>query len=239
MAAPLLLLPGLICDARIFAGQLARFDAQAIDGFGVRSSLRAMAEHVLTVAPPRMSLLGHSMGARVALEVFRAAPERVERLALVSTGTHTTRAGEAEKRFALRDLGRADGARALVDRWLPPMVAANRAKDDVLMSALHRMCVEVGVDAFEAQIRALLERPEVESLLPLVDCPVLVAVGSLDAWSPPAQHEAIAAALPHALYRVVEGAGHMLPAEAPGALNAAIAEWLALPAHTSAGRSPG
>ena len=230
MAAPLVLLPGLICDARIFAGQLAYFDAQAIDGFGARSTLRAMAEHVLAAAPPRMSLLGHSMGARVALEVFRAAPERVERIALVSTGTHPTRPGEAEKRFALRDLGRTKGAEALVDQWLPPMVAPERLKDEILMSGLRRMCVEAGVDAFEAQIRALLDRPEVESLLPGLDRPTLVAVGSLDIWSPPLQHEAIAAAVPDAIYRVVEGAGHMLPAEAPEALNAAIAEWLARPA---------
>lgn len=235
VAAPLVLLPGLICDSRIFARQVARFDAQAIDGFGARSSLGVMAEHVLAVAPPRMSLLGHSMGARVALEVFRAAPERVERLALVSTGVHTVRPGEAEKRFALRDLGREKGAEALVDQWLPPMVAPERAGDVALMHALRTMCVEAGVDAFEAQVGALLDRPEVETLLPRFDGPALVAVGSLDVWSPPAQHEAIAAALPDALYRIVEGAGHMLPAEAPEALNEAIGEWLAL---SIAGRIP-
>jgi pimeloyl-ACP methyl ester carboxylesterase len=88
------------------------------------------------------------------------------------------------------------------------------------------MCVEAGLASYEAQIAALLGRPEVESLLPRIDCPVLVAGGTLDVWSPPAQHQAMAALMPHADLRIIEGAGHMLPVEAPEALNEAIADWL-------------
>lgn len=228
MSAPLVLLPGLICDARIFAAQVRCFGGQAIDGFGKRSSFAEMAQFVLQNAPDRMSLLGHSMGARVALEIFRTAPDRIERLGLVSTGVHSVREGEAEKRFALRDLGRAEGPEALVDNWLPPMVAPHRVADTAFMESLRQMCVSAGVEAYAAQVAALLDRPEVESLLPEIDRPALVAVGALDAWSPPAQHRAIAAALPNALLRVVDSSGHMLPAEAPEALNAAIGEWLAM-----------
>lgn len=231
MSAPLVLLPGLICDARIFASQTRRFDAMAVDGFGPRDSLAAMARHVLETAPPRMSLLGHSMGGRVALEVFRLAPERIDRLALLDTGVHAAGPGEAAKRHALRDLGRAQGAAALVEAWLPPMVAPARHSDEALMRSLRQMCVEAGVDTFAAQIQALIDRPDAESLLPLIRCPVLVAVGGLDSWSPPLQHQAIAAKLAHPIYCEVEGSGHMLPAEAPEQLNAAIAAWLNRPAQ--------
>jgi pimeloyl-ACP methyl ester carboxylesterase len=228
--APLVLLPGLLCDSRVFAGQLARFpDAIAIDGFGRRNSLESMARHVLKTVPGAMSLLGHSMGGRVALEVFRLAPERVERLALLSTGIHLPQPGEAAKRQVLLDLADAEGAAALVDRWLPPMVAPARLGDDRLMAPLRTMCIEAGVGAFAAQIAALLGRPALESLMPLINCPTLVAVGSEDAWSPPAQHRAIAASIADAHLIIVEGSGHMLPAEAPDALNAAIADWLSLP----------
>lgn len=228
MAAPLVLLPGLICDQRIFSSQLETFNAFAVNGFGLHSSIPEMASYVLRNAPARMSLLGHSMGARVALEVYRSAPERVERLALISTGVHSVRPGEAENRFALRDVGRRDGAAALVDRWLPPMVSAVGRADQALMQRLWQMCTEAGMDAFEAQITALLNRPEVESLLPTINIPTLVAVGELDIWSPPAQHQAIATAIPHAILRIISGAGHMLPAEAPEALNKIISEWLLL-----------
>lgn len=225
--ATLTLLPGLMCDARIFSPQCARFgEAVALDGFGCRNSIRAMAQHVIEVGPERMALLGHSMGARVALEVYRRAPERVDRLALVSTGVHPRREGEAEKRYALRDIGRNEGVLALVDLWLPPMVAASRVSDADLMTPLRKMAVDQGVEVFAAQIEALLDRPEVESLLPQIACPVLVAVGEEDRWSPPAQHKAIVASTPGARLRIIEQAGHMLPVEAPVALNTAIAEWL-------------
>ncbi len=227
MPAPLMLLPGLICDARIFAAQVIQFDATAVDGFGTQSSLTKMARHVLNIGPSRFSLLGHSMGGRVALEVLRMAPDRVEVLALLSTGIHPARAGEAEKRFRLRDIGRSHGPGALVEQWLPPMVAPHRHGDTELMQSMREMCINAGVDAFEAQITALLARPDAEPLLARIECPVLIAVGSMDVWSPPAQHAAMAAAIPNAKFVIIEGAGHMLPAEAPQALNEAICEWLA------------
>ena len=90
----LLFLPGLICDSRTFAPQLAEFaDARAIDGYGLRDSLAGMASYVLASAPDRFDLFGHSMGGRIALEVLRQAPDRVRRLALVSTGVHGVQPG--------------------------------------------------------------------------------------------------------------------------------------------------
>lgn len=228
----LMLLPGLICDASIYAPQSAAFpDSKAVDGYGLRDSLEDMAQHVLDMAPESFDLFGHSMGGRVALEVVRLAPQRVRRLALVSTGTNALQAGEVRKRFDLRRIGREQGMEALVDAWLPPMVAeANRGKPEI-MNPLRAMCLCAGLKTFEAQIDALIARNEAESLLPTITCPTLVMTGSEDSWSPPAQHEAMAAALPNSELVIVEGAGHMIQREAPDAVNDAIARWLARPAN--------
>jgi pimeloyl-ACP methyl ester carboxylesterase len=91
------------------------------------------------------------------------------------------------------------------------------------------MCIEAGLATYEAHIKALLDRPEVESLLPHISCPTLIMTGSEDAWSPPDQHRQIAQAVPHSVLRIAEGAGHMLPVENAAALNGAIAEWLSQP----------
>lgn len=225
--AQLLFLPGLMCDARIFAGQLSYFpEAAAVDGFGALSSITDMARMALDAVPGRLSLVGHSMGARVAVEVYRLAPERIERIALLSTGVHPLRPGEPADRHELCELGRAEGVDALIDRWLPPMVAAFRERDQTLMEPLRTMCRDVGVSAFCAQVEALLDRPDTKSVLPTISCPTLVAVGAKDRWSPPFQHEEIAACVPGARLHVIAGAGHMLPAEAPDQLNAVLAEWL-------------
>ena len=75
---------------------------------------------MLAAVPGTLALVGHSMGARVALEAVRMAPDRVERLALLDTGVHPLADGEIEKREALLQLGRDDGMDALIDAWLPP-----------------------------------------------------------------------------------------------------------------------
>ena len=223
----LLFLPGLICDARIYAPQLAAFpESRAVDGYGEANTLEAMARAVLEQAPESFDLFGHSMGGRVALEVFRLAPNRVRRIALASTGVHSIGEGEPAKRHALQAIGHDRGFAALVDTWLPPMVAeANRAKP--LYAEMRQMCLDAGQAVFDAQINAQLVRPEQESLLAEIRCPVLVMTGELDAWSPPAQHEAIAARIADSELVIVPGAGHMLPREAPEAVNQAIAAWLA------------
>ncbi len=228
-AAPLLMLPGLLCDARVWPSAALSLTDPVIApiGYGDADTLEGMARRALEGAPARFSLLGHSMGARVALEVIRLAPERVERLALVSTGVHAIKPGEAEARHALLELGHEKGADALVDRWLLPMIAPDRRHDSDLIAPLRAMCVQAGVETYTTQIAALLNRPEVESLLPSIACPTLVLVGDEDQWSPPAQHRAIVDAIPGAQMVIVEGAGHMLPAEAPEAFVGALKLWLA------------
>ena len=234
-ATPVLLLPGLICDARIWAPQAEALratgsDVFAIEGYGEADSLGQMAEQVLQNAPARFALAGHSMGGRVALEVFRRAPERIERLALVSTGIHLPRSEkEAEGRFELLARGVEQGMDALIDAWLPPMVWEPNRLLPGLMDNLTQMCAEMGLDTYERQIRALLARPEVESLLPTIQCPTLVATGEHDSWAPPAQHEGIAAAIPNARLEIVAGAGHMVPLERPEGMTAALASWLNMP----------
>lgn len=226
----LLFLPGLICDARVFAPQLAAFpESRAVDGYGGANTLEGMARVALEQAPESFDLFGHSMGARVALEVFRLAPTRVRRLALVSTGVHPLGPDEPAKRRALQAIGHRRGFEELVDAWLPPMVAeANRA-NVALYGPMRQMCLDQGQAIFDAQIEALLGRPEQESLLSRIKCPTLVMTGELDTWSPRAQHEAIAAEIADSALTIVPGAGHMLPLEAPAAVDQAIAAWLASP----------
>lgn len=231
--APLLILPGLLCDSRMFRETLAAVPGSVVvDGFYAGCDrIEAMADYAIARMPDRCALLGHSMGARVALEVLRKAPDRVARLALVDTGVHPVKAGERESRYRLLDIGRAQGIGALVAEWLPPMMGFAALRNESLMDALYAMVVHAGLPTFEAQIEALLNRPSVDALLPTIACPTLVMVGRQDQWSPVAQHEAIVAAIPHAQLRVVEGAGHMMPAEAPQAFNQVVREWLAMPAH--------
>jgi len=155
----------------------------------------------------------------------------VRRLALVSTGIHPRGATEPDKRWTLSRMGHEQGFAALVDAWLPPMVApANQGRAE-LYEPMRAMCLEAGQEAFDAQISALLGRPEVDALIGAIGCPTLVMTGELDGWAPPAQHAEIAARIADSTLVIVPGAGHMLPMEAPAEVNQAIARWLAMPAR--------
>ncbi|MEO5705761.1 MAG: alpha/beta fold hydrolase [Alteraurantiacibacter sp.] len=230
----LVFLPGLICDARIYAPQTAAFaESMAVNTYGMADSLADMARIALAEADKagadQFDLFGHSMGGRVALEVFRLAPQRVRRLALASTGIHPVGPNEPASRAALQHIGHQQGFPALVDHWLPPMVAEAHRADPAIYPPLEAMCLAQGQAMFDAQINALVTRPDVTGLLGQIQCPTLVMTGELDGWAPPAQHETIAAAIPGAELVIVPGAGHMVQFEAPAAVNNAITRWLSHP----------
>lgn len=228
----LVLVPGLLCDRTIWREQLSALGDVAdmiVADLRHHDDISAMAAAVLAATTGRVSVAGHSMGGRVALEMIRQSPERIDRLALLDTGVHPVREGEVTSRGALVALGHAQGMAAVADRWLPPMLAADGAGSAALVMDLRAMVLSMTPAIFERQQRALLRRPDVASLLPSIRCPVLVGVGSEDRWSSPRQHAAFAARIPGAELVLFEGGGHMAPVEKPAQVNAALRRWLETP----------
>lgn len=243
LSEPWVLVPGLMCDRAVWQPALDALAARGplppvtVADPGRADSLGAMAEWVLQQAPPRFALAGHSMGGRIALEVWRRAPQRVTRLALLSTGHAPRDAGlageqEALKRHALLAQARRDGVAAMARTWVQGMVAPDRLADGALIERIVAMFARRDADTFGAQIRALLARPAAAPVLATVRVPTLVACGEADAWSPPAQHREILSLLHRGVGRLalIPAAGHMAPMEQPEALAALLADWAAAPA---------
>ncbi len=229
MKQPLLLLSGLLCDETIWADIPERLGDDAdvrIVSFRGFSSIPAMAEHVLALAPERFAMAGHSMGGRVALEVMRSVPRRVCGLALLNTGIHTVRDGEPQSRGHLLRLAYERGMSALAAEWLPPMMAGG-SRSAKLMPRLTAMVERSTPDSYAGQINALLNRPETLSVLPTIGIPTLLLSGSEDTWSPISQHETMRRRIPHATLFEIHGAGHMAPFERPNAVAVALRQWLA------------
>ncbi|MCW5237482.1 alpha/beta fold hydrolase [Verminephrobacter eiseniae] len=230
----LLLLPGLLCDRTNWAAQCADLAELAdchVPVYSAFDSIESMAEHVLRVAPSaRFALAGHSMGGRVALEVIRRAPERVERIALLDTGFQPLPQGEHGERervgrYRLLSRARTDGMRAMGEHWARGMVHPSRV-DTPLFEAILDMIGRNTPQMFESQIRALLGRPDATSVLPGIRCPTLLLCGRDDLWSPLVRHEEMQRAIPTAQLKVIEDSGHMTTMEQPQAVSTALAEWL-------------
>jgi pimeloyl-ACP methyl ester carboxylesterase len=231
---PLLLLPGLLCDQAVWQRQIDALRDVApcvCMDWGRLDSILAMAELVLRLAPERFSLAGHSMGGRIAFQVVRLAPQRVARLALFNTGADAKppgAAGEEEerKRRALLQIAQERGMRAMALHWLPPMMKAGRMADAALVEAIVSMIARKTPEIYEAQMLALLGRPNATPLLAEIACPTLLLTGREDGWSPPARHEEMAAAISDSRVVIVPDSGHMAPMEQPAAVAAAMRDWL-------------
>lgn len=200
--------------------------------YGALDSLPAMADAALRAAPDRFSVAGHSMGGRVALEIYRRAPERVAGIALLNTGYLPLAAGaageeEKRKRGELVSLARSEGMRAMLQRWLPPMIDARRIHDTALVNAIIEMMSRKTPDIFEGQVRALLARPDATTVLEAIHCPALLITGREDGWSGPAQHQAMATKVRGSELVIVPDCGHMSTLERPLEVSAALRGWLA------------
>lgn len=229
MKPVLYLLPGLMCDEAVWRHQVREFQGLADVRTPVFRGLRSlpdMAAQVLRTAPRRFSLAGHSMGGRVALEIYRQAGERVERIALLDTGVHPVAPGEDEKRSAFLETGRSEGMEALAKAWIPFMVHPDRVRDPYLVEEIRSMVLRNSLRDVEGQVEALLKRPDARALLPTMDCPALVACGRQDAWAALAQHEEMARLIPGSTLAIVEDCGHMAPMERPREVTHLLAEWL-------------
>lgn len=236
-ADTLVLVPGLMCDRTVWEPVLPYLQAARpglrciVADHGPSDTLGAMADRLLAAAPARFALAGHSMGARVTLEVVRRAPERVERVALLDTGHLPLPAGEAgeaeaAKRHALLAIARAEGTHAMGAQWVQGMVHPGRLKDQPLIDAILDMFARKDAEVFAAQIRALLARPDASPVLQSLRVPSLVACGRQDSWSPVPQHEAMHRLAPGSVLEVIEDAGHMAPMERPGETGGVLARWL-------------
>lgn len=234
-ALPLLLVPGLMCDHTVWDPLMPQLSAlhpcQVVD-HGQADSLTQMASQLLHDAPPVFCLAGHSMGARVGLEVLRLAPERVAGVALLDTGYLPLAAGlageeEVRKRMNLRQIAQDQGVREMAQTWAQGMVHPDRLNDAALMDAILQMFERKSAAIFAQQLHALIHRPDGTDVLSRIAVPTLIGCGRQDAWSPPSQHEAMHKLAPHAKLDIYEDAGHMAPMEQPQAVADSVLRWLA------------
>lgn len=226
----LVLLPGLLCHARLWAPQVEALcdiaRPQVVD-LTRDDSIAAMAERVLSEAPQRFALAGLSMGGYVALETMRRAPQRVTRLALIDTRATRDTAEETQRRRDLLALSERGQFRGVTKQLLPRLIHTDRLDDAALTGTVYAMAEAVGKAGFLRQQTAIMGRPDLRPVLPGVRVPSLVVVGRQDILTPPAMAMEIAAGIPNARLEVLEDCGHLATLERPAETDAALRRWLA------------
>lgn len=225
---PLMLLPGLLCDARLWRDQidgLGDIARMQVADLGQDDSVAAMAARVLAQAPPQFALAGLSMGGYVAFEILRQQPERVQRLALLDTSAAPDSPERArQRRMGIRAirLGKFVG---VTRQLLPRLVHAQHVGGEV-GEQVQAMARRVGPEAYLRQQNAILGRPDSRPFLRDIRIPTLIVVGDDDVMTPPEEAEAIHAGIASSRLHRLPVCGHLPSMEQPERTTALMRQWL-------------
>jgi len=224
-----ILLPGLLCDPALWRHQTEhlkdRFDVRVGD-LTQDDSIPAMAERILSDAPPTFALAGLSLGGYVAHEIMRQAPERVERLALVNTNARADTEEQRRNRMALLKLADAGKFKGVTPRILPNFVHPSRLEDSSVAGVVLEMAERVGQEAFKRQQEAIMGRKDSRPDLEAIRIPTLILAGRQDVLCPAEMQEEMAERIANSRLVYVEDCGHLAPLERPEATTAVFRYWL-------------
>jgi len=226
---PIVLIPGLLCSARLFGEQLPalwRCDPVMIADHTRGDSMEEIARRILAAAPPRFALVGLSMGGYLSFEIMRRAADRVARLALLNTTARADVPEQSERRRAQIALARDGRFDEIPDSQFPVWVHPARAHDAALRRIVRLMAEETGAEAFVRQQTALLSRPDSRPGLAAIRCPTLVLVGDADQATPPDRATEIADGIAGARLVTVPDCGHLSTLERPAEVTGALLAWL-------------
>lgn len=226
---PLVLVPGMMCDARLWGPQLVELSAERavhLAPITGADTVAALAARTLEDAPPRFALAGLSMGGIVAMEVIRRAPDRVTRLALLDTNPLAETPAVAAAREPQIVAARSGRLADVMREEMKPNYLAPGPEQAAVLEIVMDMALALGPDVFVAQSRALQRRPDQQGTLRRVAVPALVLCGQYDALCPVRRHELMADLMPHATLEVIADAGHLPTLEQPEETTAALRRWL-------------
>lgn len=227
---PLLLLPGMMCDARLYAPQIATFSHRVPIHFAPLSNhdnVHDLAAEILAHAPPKFALLGLSMGGIVAMEVLAQAPERVGKLALLDTNPRAELDEvKARRQPQIERVQRGELLPLMQSDMIPNYFRSGETPDAGIVATCEAMALTCGEVVFVRQSLALRDRPDQQQTLKNVRVPTLILCGDDDLLCPLERHTLMHELIPHSQLQIIESAGHLTNLQQPKAVNAALEKWL-------------
>ena len=225
----LVMIPGMMCDERIFSPQIDSLGDEielTIADISRFSSVVDLASDVLKKAPRKFSLLGHSMGGIIAMEMYSQEPNRIEKLILMDTNPNSELEEVKSKREPqIKDVTEGRLLNVMRDEMKPNYLAQSRNQSSVLNVCMD-MALSLGPDVFINQSRALQTRADQQSNIQSINIPVLIICGSEDKLCTVERHEMMHNMISNSELRIINNAGHMPTLEQPSETTEILKEWL-------------
>ena len=228
MSLPIVLITGQLLTDAVWQPLLDAWGDREVIVADNRSddTIGGFAQRLLDNAPPKFVLVGHAMGGFVAFEVMRRAPERVAKLALISTLASADGPAQTARRQGYIDLVESGNFDQVVEERIPILFPEEKRSDERLLGIARQMAADTGADTFLAQQRAIMARIDSRPRLGEIAVPTLLIWGEKDGITSRAHHDEILDAIPGARLEVIAGAGHLPTVEAPELVVPLLADFI-------------
>ena len=223
------MVPGMMCDERIFSPQIEELSKNlevTVADISSFLTIRELASEVLKKAPKKFSLLGHSMGGIVAMEIYSQEPNRIEKLILMDTNPKAELDEVKLRREPqIKDVREGKLLEVMRDEMKPNYLAESDNKSSVLEVCMD-MALSLGPDVFINQSIALQKRADQLNTIQSINIPVLIMCGSEDKLCPVERHEMMHNMISNSDLKIINNAGHMPTLEQPRETTEVLKEWL-------------
>ena len=226
---PLVMIPGMMCDERIFAPQIEELVSKRsvhVADISKHDNISDLAADVLSHAPPKFCLVGHSMGGIVAMEICAQDPKRIEKLVLMDTNP----LAELEEVKLKREPQISDALSGklinVIRDEMKPNYLASSENQDIILNICLEMALSLGPKVFINQSRALQTRADQQSNIQSINIPVLIMCGSEDKLCTVERHEMMHNMISNSELKIINNAGHMPTLEQPSETTEVLKEWL-------------
>lgn len=225
----IVMLPGMMCDERLFAPQTAHLEEHyhvKTMSIHEHANMADLAKNVLAQSPDEFALLGLSMGGILAMEIMDQAPQRITHLALLDTNPRAELDVVKQRRGPQIERVKNGGLSQIMrDEMKPNYLVDSPNKLDILNLCM-LMAEDLGDQAFINQSIALRDRPDYQNVLKGVDIPTLIMCGREDVLCPIERHELMHELISGSVLHIVDKAGHLPTLEQPEIVNKALDKWL-------------
>jgi 3-oxoadipate enol-lactonase len=170
---------------------------------------------------------GLSMGGYIVFAFYRKYPQRVRGLVLTATraiaDSEQAKAGRDTAMAGVQAHGMAPLMEAMPGKLLPEATIRQRPE---LVELVRGFIANVAVEGALGDLAAMKTRPDSTPTLAQIRVPTLVIHGDSDPLVPPAEAQAMGAAIPGAQMHLIPGAGHLPNLENPTLVNRLLRDFL-------------
>lgn len=229
MKEKLVLIPGTLCDERLWMHQLEHLHDIAdlvVAEIQSEDSIEKVASSILHQVEGEFSVAGLSMGGMVSLEIMKQGGERVNRLALLNTNPYPPTIEQKENFQRNIDMCQAGDFEKVFSTYIFPNLLTKEGKENAeLASIVESMASTIGPKSYINQLTALKNREGYLETLRNIDCPTLVLTGDKDVLCPVKLHQEMAEQIQDSKLVVIEDCGHLSSLEKKEDVTQAMREW--------------